>query len=57
MVNEKNVKIRAERLGNKIIKLLNLKLKDNGRVDTSGGDKTPLGLGFTIERAVQENAL
>ena len=40
----------AELLGQAITELLSLKVKENGRVDTDGGDKTFLGLGRTIER-------
>lgn len=44
----------AEALGQRIIELFGLKVKPNGRVDTSGGDKTPIGLGKTVLRAVEE---
>ena len=44
----------TEKFGKKIIKLLSLKIKKNGRVDTDGGDKTPLGLGRTIIRLLEE---
>lgn len=45
-----------EQFGNEIIKLLSLKLKENGRVDTNieFGDKTPLGLGKTVIRLLEE---
>lgn len=39
-----------EKRGKEIIKLLGLKMKKNGRVDTTWGDKTPLGLYRTLER-------
>lgn len=42
------------KLGQAVIALFNLHVKPNGRVDTDGGDKTPLGLGATIERLVNE---
>lgn len=39
----------------KIIEVLDLKVKKNGRVDTNGGDKTPLGLGRTLMRYLEES--
>lgn len=36
--------------GKQIIKLLGLRVKQNGRVDTEWGDKTPLGLALTLLR-------
>jgi len=36
--------------GLRIIELLGLKQKGNGRVDTSGGDKSPVGLARTLRR-------
>lgn len=39
-------------LGLKIIRILNLKVKKNGRVNTTQGDKTPLGLFRTINGIV-----
>ena len=44
----------AEQLGNTLIKKLSLKVKENGRVDTIDGDKTPLGLGLTVIRYIEE---
>jgi len=38
----------ATALGLELINMLGLKVKPNGRVDTVGGDKTPLGLVKTI---------
>ena len=38
-----------------MIALLSLKVKRNGRVDTSWGDKTPMGLGATVRRVVNES--
>ena len=35
-----------------IIRLLGLKLKRNGRVNTQWGDKTPLGLYLTLDRII-----
>ena len=49
-MNEKQI----EQFGNEVIKLLSLKVKENGRVDTDGGDKTPLGLGRTVLRLLDE---
>jgi hypothetical protein len=37
-------------IGRQVIELLNLRVKANGRVDTSGGDKTPTGLVRTLAR-------
>ncbi len=45
----------VEKLGNQLIELLSLKVKSNGRVDTSEGDKTPIGLALTIMRKVDES--
>ena len=50
-MNEKQI----ETFGNELIKLLSLKIKKNGRVDTDGGDKTPLGLGRTVIRLLEES--
>lgn len=44
----------AEKLGEFVVELLSLKFNDTGRIDTSGGDKTELGLGKTLERAFKE---
>ena len=41
-------------IGREIINLLGLKVKTNGRVDTSHGDKTPLGLYLTVKRYVDK---
>ncbi len=41
-------------IGLELIDLLHLKVKQNGRVDTSGGDKTPEGLGRTVARVIEE---
>ncbi len=41
-------------LGHELILLLGLKVKHNGRVDTSWGDKTAKGLGATVRRIVNE---
>jgi len=41
-------------IGNKLIEVLQLKLKQNGRVDTSWGDKTPVGLYQIVKRIIQE---
>lgn len=35
-------------IGEEIVKLLGLKVKANGRVDTSDGDKTMMGLARTV---------
>ncbi len=44
----------AEDFGIKLIQLLGLHVKTNDRVDTADGDKTPEGLGKTIERYYHE---
>lgn len=41
-------------IGNKLIELLALKVKSNGRVDTSVGDKTPMGLAKTVKRFIED---
>ena len=45
---------KATRIGLKIMELLFLELNSQGRVDTDGGDKTPLGLALTIKRIFEE---
>ena len=40
--------------GMELIDLLGLKVKPNGRVDTEGGDKTPLGLFLTVESFMEK---
>lgn len=45
----------SEALGLKLIEVLGLKVKKNGRVDTSWGDKTPVGLALTVESIVEES--
>jgi hypothetical protein len=40
------------RIGEKIIEVLSLHKKQNGRVDTAWGDKTPLGLYLTVKRII-----
>jgi hypothetical protein len=42
--------------GNNLIELLQLKIKNNGRVDTIWGDKTPLGLYHTVSRVINEGS-
>lgn len=49
-MNEKQI----EQFGNEVIKLLSLKVKSNGRVNTNIGDKTPLGLGKMLIRYMKE---
>ena len=44
---------RQTAIGEDIIKLLHLKVKENGRVDTSWGDKTPFGLFLTVQRFIE----
>lgn len=44
----------AEQIGNRLITLLDLRVKDNGRVDTNIGDKTPVGLARTVKRLLEE---
>lgn len=43
-------------LGEALIELLSLRVKKNGRIDTSWGDKSPTGLGATVRRIVRENS-
>jgi hypothetical protein len=47
---------KARKIGFEIIKLLDLNVKENGRVDTDGGDKTPVGLALTVKRIFDEAA-
>jgi len=44
---------KAEELGNRIIELFQLKKKTNGRFELAGGDKTPLGIGRTMEYLIE----
>jgi len=39
--------------GKKLAELLDLKIKENGRYDTTWGDKTPLGLFLTVQRIIE----
>lgn len=55
-VTTKTNDIRDEKIGCQIIELLDLNLKDNGRVDTSWGDKTPAGLTRTLRRFLHDEA-
>ena len=45
---------RQTAIGHDIINMLFLKVKKNGRVDTTWGDKTPLGLYLTLQRIMGE---
>lgn len=45
-----------DRVGFQIQDLLGLDVKENGRVDTSGGDKTPVGLARAVLRLVAEES-
>ena len=42
----------ADRLGREIIAFLSLRVKRNGRVDTTWGDKSPEGLARTLQRII-----
>lgn len=44
----------SEQIGQRLIKLLDLRVKENGRVDTDIGDKTPVGLARTVKRLIEE---
>ena len=44
-------------IGNILIELLGLTVKENGRVDTTWGDKTPAGLTLTVKRIIDENEI
>ena len=44
----------AQTVGEQLIALLDLRVKTNGRVDTAGGDKTPIGLARTVKRAIDD---
>jgi hypothetical protein len=41
-------------IGEKLIEVLQLKKKPNGRVDTTWGDKTPLGLYLTVQAVIEQ---
>lgn len=51
---EKKLTERQERLGNRLIEVLNLKVAKNGRVDTALGEKVPVGLGRLVVDLVEE---
>jgi hypothetical protein len=44
----------AEIIGNRLISILGLKVKTNGRVDTAYGDKTPIGLARLIDNEIMD---
>lgn len=44
-----------EMLGNRIISFLYLAKNENKRIDTTWGDKTPIGLGKCIHRMLKES--
>lgn len=46
-----------EKTGNDLIEILQLKIKKNGRVDTTWGDKTPLGLALTVQRIIDNRII
>lgn len=46
--------IDQHKLGEKLIEVLGLRMKSNGRVNTTWGDKTPLGLYLTVQRVIDE---
>ena len=46
---------RQAKLGKELIEVLDLKVKENGRVDTEWGDKTPYGLYQTLKRFIEES--
>ena len=48
-------KARNEEIGRKLIEVLGLRVKANGRVDTAWGDKTPRGLAATVRRVIAES--
>lgn len=43
-------KERADKIGESLIEVLGLRVKKNGRVNTTWGDKSPEGLARTVER-------
>ena len=44
----------AEKLGQYLFTLLTLEVMENGRVDTTGGDDSPLSLGLMVRKIVEE---
>lgn len=48
VIGDSDLESEMTEIGEQIIDLLSLRVKDNGRVDTAVGDKTPLGLALTI---------
>ena len=44
---------KLQKVGETLIKVLNLKVKKNGRVDTIWGDKYPIGLARTVKRILE----
>jgi hypothetical protein len=46
--------IEQSKIGETLIEVLGLRVKSNGRVNTTWGDKTPLGLYLTVQRIIDE---
>jgi len=47
----------TEKTGIEIIEMLQLRLNKNGRVNTTWGDKTPLGLALVLRRLLENTTL
>jgi len=47
----------VEKIGQAIIKVFNLKVGSNGRVQTTIGDKTIVGIGEVVKRIVEEGGI
>ena len=52
--DEMEQKMEQKRRGELLIEVLALRKKSNGRVDTTWGDKTALGLYHTLKRIIDE---
>ena len=51
---DNNTRVLNSSTGEAIIALLQLNITGYGRVDTTIGDKTPIGLALTIERIITD---
>lgn len=54
-LNELNQDVNNIELGLRIVDLLGIRVNKNGRINTSWGDKTHLGLALTIKRVIEDH--
>ncbi len=53
-MDDQTIRFFGHQIGLKLIEVLGLEVKANGRVDTSIGDKTPMGLTRTIKSIIED---